>query len=484
MDERLRVRFRRRLRLAGLLGLLGGLVLCLDLEAAAPTARSPFAWKRPAAPNLVAARSAPPKTTPETERQVAADRTLAGLAGSLDLGAARAQGDRLVQTLADGRQAVFTLDVRAQRNIEELLRRSEVPFGAVVALDPRTGDIRALVEVAHANRSLRGLARKAIAPSASVFKIVTAAALVEDAGVDPSIQVCYHGGMNGFSAAHLRDDPARDTRCESLSEGLARSSNVVLGKLADRGLDLPTLRRRAEAFGYERALPFLWPVELSPARIPSDRLERARAAAGFWHTHLSPLHAALIAAGVANEGVMMRPRLVRAVHDAQGRPAADLPDPLPWLRAMKPETAAALTTMMEGTVAFGTGSRAFAENKRPAALAGMRIAGKTGSLSSKGEERFHFSWFVGFAPADDPQVAIAVLMVNRPAWRLKAATAARQALGWLLEAPAEVEEPEDQPAAKAPAAAPAAAAPAEVRSPPVEAAPVEAPSPSDADPAW
>lgn len=454
MDDRTRFRFRRRLRLAALLGLLGGLVLCLELEARSPVSRSPYAWHRPAAPPRAAELLSTPAgsgdgpvlpgapaparaAAHEAAQDAAADRTLAGIAPSLSLAAAKPANDgrQLVQDLPDGRRAVFTIDAVAQAQIEDLLVRSKVPFGAVVALDPRTGDIRALVEVAGENPTLRGLARKAIAPAASVFKLVTAAALLEDADVAPTISVCYHGGLHGIVAGHLRDDPQRDTKCENLSEALARSSNVVFARLADRGLDMPTLRRRAEAFGFERAVPFLWPVEISPARIPTERLERARAAAGFWHTHLSPLHAATIAGGIANGGVLMRPRLVQAVLDADGRPAAELPAPEPWLRAVRPETARALTEMMEGTVAFGTGSRAFAESKRPPSLAGLRVAGKTGSLSSKGAERFHFSWFVGFAPADDPQVAIAVLMVNRPAWRLKAATAARQALSWLLAPP-------------------------------------------------
>lgn len=430
MDDRTQARFRRRLGLATVLGLLAGLVFCLRLEAAAPLANAPFAWRRPPAPEIAAAQKAAAR---EAANEDAAEQPLDALARSIDPAAGEARDGHLVQALPDGRNAVFTFDPTAQARIRDLLVRQQVPFGAVVALDPRTGEIRALVEVANENPTLRGLARKAIAPAASVFKIITTAALIEEAQLEPTLSVCYHGGLHGIGAGHLRDDPLRDDRCESMAEALARSSNAVYAKLADRALDALALRRTAESFGFERAVPFLWPVEVSPARIPTERLERARAAAGFWHTRLSPLHAALVAAAIANDGVIMRPTVLRAVVDADGRPTLELPQPAPWIRAVRPETAHAIAEMMEGTVTFGTASRTFAEDKRPAPLAGMRIAGKTGSLSSTGAEPFHFSWFVGFAPADDPQIAIAVLMVNRPAWRIKAPTVALQALGWLLE---------------------------------------------------
>ncbi len=443
-SEARHLRFRRRLLLSAAIGLLAGLVWCVRLEATSPVSRNALAWRRPPSPDL-ASQLARRTTTKPTEAEPPKS-VLGAVSNKLDINRAEPLGDRLVQHLPDGNTVVYTVFPRAQERIRKLLDTYEVPFAAVVALDPRTGNIRAFVEVTHDNPSLDGLARKAIAPAASVFKLVTTAALIERAGVSPNHSVCFHGGLHGITAGNLVDDAARDTRCETVGEALARSSNVVFAKLADRGLDTTTLLRAAESFGFERAIPFVWPVEVSPARIPTERLERARTAAGFWHTRLSPLHAALIASAIANGGDMMRPRLVDAVLDPTGGPLGTVPPARPWLRAVRPQTAKVMTEMMEGTVAFGTAHKAFAEKRRPANLVGLPIAGKTGSLSTRGDIHYGFSWFVGFAPADAPEIALAVLVVNPPKWRIKAPAVARDALSWLLEENAQATTaPPEQP---------------------------------------
>lgn len=438
-DDSARKRFRRRLRLAAVLGFLSGLVVCLDLEARDPTDRSPFAWERPSsvaaavpggselggvlyADEVVPAESGPAVTPEEA------------LAPSLDLAAAKVRNGALVQALPDGHEVEFTLDPKAQVKLTELLRKNKVAFGAVVALDPKTGDVLAYVEVDGGPEPYQGLAHRALAPSASVFKVITSAALIESGGVNPKKKVCFHGGLHGISEEHIVDNPKRDTRCETLGEALARSRNPVFGKLADRTLDAATLQRTAEAFGYGSPVPFVLPTEASPVAIPAERVEKARAAAGFWHSQLSVLHGALIAAGVANGGEIMRPRLLRAVRAGDGSTAMELSPPAPWRRAVQEETAKTLGRMMEGTVEFGTAARHF--RARPKHLKGMRIAGKTGSLSAKNPEQLHFSWFVGFAPAEDPKVAVAVLVVNRPLWHIKAPFVAKEALALLLAPPA------------------------------------------------
>src|SRR5690606_8430389 len=92
-------------------------------------------------------------------------------------------------------------------------------------------------------------------------------------------------------------------------------------KLAVRHLDAPTLERYASAFGFGHALPFDVPTRVSSSEVPGERLELARTAAGLWHMHMSPLHGALIAATIANQGRMPRPTLVDRVLDARGHVA-------------------------------------------------------------------------------------------------------------------------------------------------------------------
>jgi peptidoglycan glycosyltransferase len=144
-------------------------------------------------------------------------------------------------------------------------------------------------------------------------------------------------------------------------------------------------------------------------------LDFARTAPGFAGSTLSPLHGAMLAATVANHGLAMQPRLV------QNRA------PQPIGQVITPEVADGLAAMMTQTVAVGTGRHAF--SVRPKSLQGMAIAGKTGSLSNNDPVTWrHFSWFVGFAPADHPQVAVAAIAVNGLKWRVKGPQLARDAL--------------------------------------------------------
>jgi penicillin-binding protein A len=97
---------------------------------------------------------------------------------------------------------------------------------------------------------------------------------------------------------------------------------------------------------------------------------------------------------------------------------------------IRPEVAAALAHMMKTTVTEGTARKVFRRDRlaRRSPLREVSVAGKTGSLSEREPFR-DYSWFVGFAPADDPQVAVAVVAVNERVWRVKAPSLAHEALG-------------------------------------------------------
>ena len=156
----------------------------------------------------------------------------------------------------------------------------------------------------------------------------------------------------------------------------------------------------------------------------ATKLDRARAAAGFAGSTLSPLHAAWLAAVVASDGRVER---LSAWQD-NGSAAGLLADPAKAPPAISPATAAALRQMMVQTTIAGTGRNAF--GARPKSLRGMEIGGKTGSLSAPEGELFrHVSWFLGFAPADHPKVAVAALAINGWKWKVKAPALARDSLG-------------------------------------------------------
>lgn len=332
-----------------------------------------------------------------------------------------------IMTQQEEHQVTFTIDLVLQREVEKYLQRVNPPEAAFVAINPRTGEVLALV--GYENGKLNNYrALEATGPAASIFKLVTAAALVEAKQVDPDTSVCFFGGKNGIKAAHLKANPNKDRTCETLVEAVGRSTNAVLAKLANQFLTRQDLHAYADRFQFNRHIPFFWPVEISKATVPDDRLQRANMAAGFHYSTLSPLHAALIAAAVANGGVMMTPRIVRETlgEDGQPQPAGA---PAVLDRVLSPEAAKALTEMMLATTTMGTASKYFrVGSKSP--LAGISVAGKTGSLSSEPgtSPRQHYSWFVGFAPADNPQIAIAALTVNPPNWVLKSGPLAKMGL--------------------------------------------------------
>lgn len=340
-------------------------------------------------------------------------------------------GDRFVSVLSGGRRAELTLDHGLQTRLTAFLARYAVPYAAAVAIDPATGRVLAYVSHSSADAHAGDLARDASAPAASVFKLVTASALV-DVGVSPGTRVCYGGGSHRLVAQDLVDDPRRDRSCVTLQDALGHSVNAVFAKLADRHLDAPTLGRYAEAFGFGHALPFDVPTQPSPREVPADRLERARTAAGFWHMRMSPLHGAVLAATFARGGTMPVPAMVERVVDRNGR--VEYERAARVFRDVIPRTTArAVGRMMQVTVREGTSRRAFHDAAGRSRVPGFEVAGKTGSLSSDPPYRA-YSWWVGFAPAERPTIALATLVVNQPLWHIKANQVAVEALRyWLVE---------------------------------------------------
>src|SRR5262249_47373813 len=158
--------------------------------------------------------------------------------------------------------------------------------------------------------------------------------------------------------------------------------------------------------------PFDLPVEPSHLEIPSDGLEFARAAAGFWHSTLSPLHGALVAAAIANRGEMPSPTLIEEAVDQTGQPLA-LPAASPP-PALDGGTAREVGRMMELTTRIGTAKGTF-RNRRGRRYLPVEVAGKTGTLSAETDRGYvGYSWFVGYAPADRPAIAFAVALGNSP----------------------------------------------------------------------
>ncbi len=300
--------------------------------------------------------------------------------------------------------------------------------GAVVALEPSTGKILALAsspaydpnQLASHDFSavqkawerlneadgapMTDRAIQEIYPPGSTFKLVTAAAALESGQYQPDSLV-----KGGFELDLPETDNTLPNENGSscggdritLTQALMVSCNVTFGDLALK-LGEDALREQAEAFGWEDT--YLEDLNgMVASRFPAPPVSLpllAYSGIGQFDVAATPLQMAMVVSAIANGGTAMRPYLVDEVR-APDLSVLDKTDPEPYREAVSAAVARDLTQMMVEVVDQGTGT--------PAQIPGVKVAGKTGTAQSD-EGRPPYAWFVSFAPADDPQVAVAVLV--------------------------------------------------------------------------
>jgi cell division protein FtsI/penicillin-binding protein 2 len=308
-----------------------------------------------------------------------------------------------------------------QKAARRILGESRAPAGAVVLSDVRTGRI-----LAWASLGKEGdLVRRAIYPSASLFKVVTATALLEGNHVERGHVVCYAGGERKLEQVDVRPGCHVGDQKIAFGKALGRSINGVFARLAVAHLDSDDLATQARALGLGVAPSIDVPADSGRVTLPgtgASDLVFGRAAAGFHTARISPLAALSMMQTIANGGERVRlhvlgdPASITREVDGRGMSAA---------------TARTLVRMLEVTTRSGTSAEAFREIEgRP----NVRVAGKTGTLSTENPSRL-VSWFAGFAPVDKPQVAITVLLANDQKWWRKANEVARDVLDAYFEKP-------------------------------------------------
>lgn len=307
----------------------------------------------------------------------------------------------------NGELVFFTLQPALQERVERLVKSLNVPHLAIVAMNPNNGAILALAE---RSKSLSHPLLHADFPAASLFKLVTSAAALEQGGIDPLDQVRFRGGNYTLNQWNYKPNPKTDRRAMSVAEALGRSCNGVFARLALQNLNPQIIRSYSEAFGFNQDLGFSLPLPRSHASVPADDFGLSRTAAGFGEVFISPIHAAAAISAVANGGLLPRPLLIERVTDNQGyvkyraRSAA-------LRRVVQRETARKLMGMMEYTTTIGTSRRDFSDQswrKRGT----IRVAAKTGTLSGKAPTGTNH-WFVAAAPIEKPEIAVAVI-INSP----------------------------------------------------------------------
>jgi peptidoglycan glycosyltransferase len=326
-----------------------------------------------------------------------------------------------------GGSVVLTLDPAAQQAAADGMGGKR---GAVVALDPRTGAVLAMLSIpsydparlsSHDPADIRAyyeeltgreddpLLNRAISqtyPPGSTFKVVTAAAALSSGRFTPETMIPSPRELDlPQTDANLRNfgggSCGGDT--STLADALRISCNTAFGQL---GLDLgeDVLREQAQAFGLDDDA-FEVPMPVAESVFPEGEVappSLAQSAIGQFDVRVTPLQMALVAAGVANDGVVMDPYLVREVQ-APDLARLDLAEPQEYGRALSGNAAEQLTAMMRLVVEDGSAVRA--------QIPGVSVAGKTGTAQNAPGADPH-AWFIGFAPAEDPSVAVAVVVEN------------------------------------------------------------------------
>jgi peptidoglycan glycosyltransferase len=330
--------------------------------------------------------------------------------------------DELTGQKKQGNDLRTTLDPAAQRLALQLLGGNA---GSVVALDPRTGDVKVMASVPNYNPNqiptnfqqlnsdkaapLFDRATQGRYPPGSAMKVVTAVAALDTGRYTPDSVVSGKSPkiVGGVPLSNCCTEGSGNYGPLTLTEALAKSVNTVWGEVGEK-LGKATMFKYMKRFGFEKKPQIdLPPEELTASGVfdshgnllaPSDAIDIGRVAIGQERLEVAPLQMAEVAAAVANGGKLMKPRLVTKVVAPDGR-TKDTVSPAEIDQVMKPATAQKVTAMMEGVVQGGTGVAA--------QIPGVRVAGKTGT-AEVANGTSNQAWFISFAPADNPRVAIAV----------------------------------------------------------------------------
>ena len=320
----------------------------------------------------------------------------------------------------------YAFDTGLQAVAEDLLAQYKPDMGSIVALDASTGRVLAM---AGENRAFEIEGNPAIShsyPSASVFKVVTAAAAIEERKANPQTMISYAGRNHTLYKSQIKEHVSGWRRISSLKAAFAQSINTVFGRIGVFTLGKEPLKTFSKQFAFESPIPAEFPIEQSHSANPSDSFELAEMASGFTQDNvMTPVHGAMIAAAVANDGIMMQPYFLNAAYLKSGKPIYRS-EPTILSKVMTPETASELRTLMKETVATGTSRKSFHGFFR-GKYSELEVGGKTGHLTDQ-HLGGKIDWFVGFAQSHGRKIAVSVLTMHKKYWTVKSSYLARKAI--------------------------------------------------------
>jgi cell division protein FtsI/penicillin-binding protein 2 len=295
--------------------------------------------------------------------------------------------------------------------IKKLDRKNSSQIG-IIAMDPEDGRVLTMVGYNKSDPSKNPCLESAF-PAASIFKIITAAAVMEKCNLRLDSELQFNGRKYTLYKSQLKEKTTKYTNKISLKDAFAKSVNPVFGKLGALYLGKEELESYAKAFGFNRPINF--EIFLSPSLIvlTDEPYQWAEIASGFnRQTKMSPVHGALISATIFNQGRLIEPTIIDRIMDEKG---VELyrSQPATIDQAFAPDTSDALDELMKATIRSGTVRSTFRKYRKDKIISRLEIGGKTGTINNKTDD-VKYEWFVGYAQnkAGDGKLILSVLVAH------------------------------------------------------------------------
>ncbi len=325
----------------------------------------------------------------------------------------------------------YTFHEELEDFIKKQLALYRPDYTSVVVLDNETGNIIAAVDYSRAKHVFgRDLAFSTTHPAASIFKVITAADLLENTHIKTSTEFSFTGRSTTLYRHQLKEPPQRRwVRSLDFEKAFATSNNVIFGRTALENLTPAGLKKMAERFGFNKKLVEGINLEPSVFVMAKDQYNLAELSSGLNnHTMMSPVHGAVIASVVANGGVLRYPVAIKSLESIKDQKQIYPPLKKDEL-VLTPQTAEDLRTLFMATITQGTARSSFRRSQY--LLSKLEIGGKTGSLTG-GEPYGKRDWFVSYAKSleekNDKGISICVMIVNQKKWYIKSPLLAKNVM--------------------------------------------------------
>jgi cell division protein FtsI/penicillin-binding protein 2 len=323
----------------------------------------------------------------------------------------------------------YTFNFDLENFIKKQLSLYHPDYTSVVVLDNETGHVLAAVDYARRTNTFgRDLAFTNSHPAASIFKVITAADLLENTHIKTDTEFSFTGRSTTLYRHQLKEPAGRRRmiRTLDLEKAFATSNNVIFGRTAIENLTPAGLKKMAEKFGFNKRL--VEGIDLAPSvfNMASDQYNLAEFSSGLNDkTLMSPIHGAVIGSVVANGGILRYPIVIKSL-ESLGDKKIIFPPLKKDDVVLTPRTSEDLRTMFMATVTQGTARASFRRSKY--LLDKLEIGGKTGSLTG-GEPFGKRDWFVSYAKSNedksDKGISICIMIVNQKKWYVKSSLIAK-----------------------------------------------------------